>query len=131
MNPIPALALGLTLAATPLAAKPPLSEVPFITEGLIDTGIAYEISEVCDDIHARTLRGLGFLLSLERHALDIGYSRDEVDAYIDNKQEAERLEAIARARLADMGAVVGQPETYCDVGRREIAAGSQIGRLLR
>ncbi|PWG16621.1 DUF5333 domain-containing protein [Salibaculum griseiflavum] len=131
MNPIPALALGLTLSATPLAAKPPLSEVPFITEGLIDTGIAYEISEVCDDIHARMLRGLGFLLSLERHALDIGYSRDEVDAYIDNKQEAERLEAIARARLADMGAVVGQPETYCDVGRREIAAGSQIGRLLR
>lgn len=131
MNPVPALALGLTLVATPLAAKPPLSEVPRITEGLINTGIAYEISEVCDTIRARTLRGLGFLLSLERHALEIGYSRDEVDAYIDDKQEADRLEAIARARLADMGAVDGEPETYCDVGRREIVAGSQIGRLLR
>jgi hypothetical protein len=30
-----------------------------------------------------------------------------------------------------MGAVVGQPESYCVVGRQEIALESQVGKLLR
>jgi hypothetical protein len=130
-RPGAALALILTLAAAPVAAKPALSEVDKITEGLIATGIAYEISEVCADLSPRRLRGFGFLMSLRRHALDLGYSRAEVDAYIDNGAEADRLESIARTRLAEKGAVEGDPATYCRVGRREMAADSRIGRLLR
>jgi len=124
-------ALCLVLAATPLAARPPLGEVSAVTEGLIATGIAYEISEVCEELSPRRLRGVGFLLSLRQHALELGYSRDEVDAFINNDAEADRLESLARARLAEMGAVEGQPETYCRVGLQEMAADSQIGRLLR
>ena len=130
-RPGAALALVLALAAAQVAAKPPLSEVDKITEGLIATGIAYEISEVCADLSPRRLRGVGFLMSLRRYALDLGFSRAEVDAYIDNDAEADRLESIARTRLAAMGAIEGDPETYCRVGRREMAADSQIGRLLR
>lgn len=131
LRPVSALALSLALVATPLAARPPLSEVSKVTEGLIATGIAHEISEVCPSLQARRLRGFGFLMSLRQHARSLGYSRDEVDAYVDNDAEADRLEGIARARLAEMGAVKGQPGTYCRVGRREMAADSQIGRLLR
>ena len=51
-------------------------------------------------------------------------------AYIDDRAEKARLEAIARERAVAMGVVEGEPETYCAVGRSEIARGSQVGRYL-
>lgn len=126
-----ALAFSLSVVATGAAALGPLKDVARISEGLIATGIAVEISDVCEDLSPRLLRGIAFLNSLKSHASDLGYSDAEIDAYVNDKAEEARLEAIARARLAGKGAVAGQPETYCAVGRAEIAAGSQIGRLLR
>ena len=76
------------------------------------------------------MQGLGFLLSLQAHARSPGFSQEEVTAYIENKAEKARLEAIALDRAIAMGVVVGEPETYCAVGRNEIARGSQIGRYL-
>jgi hypothetical protein len=123
-------ALCLVPAALPAQELPPLGQVESVTEGLIQTAIAYEIGKVCDGIDGRRLAGIAFLWSLESEARRLGYSRDEIEAFIDDDAEKDRLEGIARERLAAKGAVEGQPETYCEVGRAEIAAGSQIGRLL-
>jgi Family of unknown function (DUF5333) len=68
---------------------------------------------------------------LKSYALDQGYSRDEVEAFIKNKDQKNRLKAEAAAYLAEAGAVEGDPESYCKVGRDEIAKGSLIGELLR
>lgn len=129
------IALALTCvavaAAGNLSAKPALRDQPQITEGLIAVGIAYEISQVCDSIRARTLRGIGVLNGLKQTARSLGYSNAEIDAFTDDSAEQDRLETIARARLAAKGAEAGRPETYCAVGRAEIAAGTAIGRLLR
>lgn len=128
----PAIAVLLALVwAAPVAAEiPPIGRVERITEGLIDTAIAYEIDRRCDSLEGRRLAGLAFLWSLEAHARSLGFSRAEIEAYIDNREEKARLEAIARERLRNMGAVEGEWESYCAVGRAEIARGSQIGRLL-
>ncbi|HVG48547.1 MAG TPA: DUF5333 domain-containing protein [Rubellimicrobium sp.] len=129
----PLLALAL-LCGTPaaLAAQdlPPLGEVPVITEGLINTAIAYELDRKCDELEGRRLQGIAFLWSLESEARRLGYSRQEIQAFIDNEAEKDRLEAIARERLRGMGAVEGQWDTYCAVGRAEIAKDSPIGALL-
>lgn len=122
--------LTVTLAGAS-SAKPALKDVAEISEGLIAVAIAYEIGEVCDDITARKLKGISVLFGLKRTASDLGYSSAEIDAYIDDKVEQKRLEGVARARLADMGAAVGQPATYCALGRAEIAKNSAIGVLLR
>ena len=110
--------------------RPPLGEVRAITEGLIETAIAYEIDEVCEALDGRRLQGIALLWSLNSEARRLGYSQDEIRAFIDDDAEKDRLEAIARERLRGMGAVAGQAQTYCAVGRAEIARGSQIGRLL-
>jgi len=125
------LCLGAVTLAGSLSAKPALREVAHVRDGIINVGIAYEISEVCPSLSARLFRGLGFLNDLKRHARGLGYSNSEIDAYVDDKSEKNRLEAIARERLASMGAIVGEPQTYCVVGRAEKASGSDIGRLLR
>ena len=126
------LTLGLTLGALPARANEvPLKDVAYVSEGIIATGIAYEIGRVCPSLTARVLTGVFFLYELQSYAYDLGYSKAEVDGYINDKDEKARLEAVARARLAEMGAILDQPETYCAVGRQEIALESQIGKLLR
>ncbi len=132
MEKILILTLGLTFAAIPARANEvPLSNVAYVSEGIIATGIAYEIGRVCPSLTARVLAGVFFLYDLQSHAYDLGYSKAEVDGFINDKEEKARLEATARDRLAAMGAVVGQPESYCVVGRQEIALESQVGKLLR
>ncbi|NAZ35807.1 DUF5333 domain-containing protein [Rubellimicrobium sp. CFH 75288] len=127
-----AVGLFATLAAPVSAAAevPAIGQVEYITEGLIDTAIAYEIGRVCDSLEGRRLQGLAFLWSLEGHARRLGFSNEEIQAYIRNREEKARLEGIARARLRAMGAVEGQAETYCAVGRAEMEKGSRIGGLL-
>jgi hypothetical protein len=125
------LILGFAVLAGTTAANQPLRDVTRVTEGLIAAGIAYEIGEVCNSLDARIVQGLVFLNGIKAHAQSLGYSSDEIDAYVNDRAEKDRLEAMARGRLADLGAVEGQADTYCAVGRDQIAAGTQIGHLLR
>lgn len=114
-----------------LSAQSALRDEPAVRDGIIDVGIAYEISQNCDSIRARTFRGIGFLQSLRGTARDLGYTDAEIDAYIDDRAEQRRLEDIARAQLAALGAVTDDPASYCAVGQAQIAANSRIGWLLR
>ena len=126
-----ALVLGFAVLAGTSAARPALQDDAVLTEGLINTAIAYEIGRKCDRLDARILRGINFLYGLKAHAESLGYSTSEIEAYVDDDAEKERLEAIARQRLRDLGGVPGEWESYCLVGEGQIAAGTQIGRLLR
>ncbi|HEV8034324.1 DUF5333 family protein, partial [Yoonia sp.] len=65
------------------------------------------------------------------HASSLGFSDDEIDAYINDDAEKDRLEGIARAQLAGLGAVADDPDSYCAVGRAQIAANTRVGWLLR
>jgi len=115
----------------PAAAQQSISDIGEVREGLIAVGIAYEISEVCSAIDARVLRGVTYLNQLRGIARDRGFSRDEVEAYIDDRAERDRLEGVVRRRLAAMGAVPGDAASHCAVGRQEIAQGTVIGHFLR
>lgn len=126
-----ALALATVMAAGSLSAQTALKDVPHVRDGIIYVGMAYEISRQCDDIRARTFRGLGFLNSLKNHARNLGYSEAEIDAYVNDKAEEQRLEQIARQQLADLGVVPGDAASYCAVGRAQIAAKTRVGWLLR
>jgi len=126
------IALAL-LVAQPLRADQwdALRADPVISEGLIRFAIARHIHNRCEDISARQLRAFGYITSLVNMAEDMGYSRSEIRAYVDDEAEQDRVRALADERLAARGASPEQMDGYCTVGREEIAAGSEIGRLLR
>ncbi len=125
--PLAALLLAPVVAQAQAAS---IAEVPEITEGLIATAIAYEIGRVCGPVDGRRLQGIAFLLSLQSRARSLGFSQEEIDAYVEDEAEKARLEGIARERLTALGAVEGDEESFCAVGRTEMARGSQVGRLL-
>ncbi len=100
--------------------------------GLLAITIGRHIETTCPTIERRSLAANAFLLGLATHAMSLGYSRDEVTAYVENDADQERYVSLARTYFSQRG-VNGEDdvEGACRVGRDEIAAGSPIGRLLR
>ena len=128
---ISAIALACIISAGAASAQTALKDVAHVRDGIIDVGMAYELSEHCDSIRARLFRGLGFLQSLKSHASELGFTDEEIDEYVNDRNEKKRLEAIARAKLVTLGVVEGEEASYCAVGRAQIAANTRVGWLLR
>lgn len=125
------LILTLTLLASPAFALDPINREPHINESLIAGRVGDVIRNTCPTISARMVVVYTKLRELERYARDEGYSEADFKAFTGNGAEKERMKAEAQAYLAAAGAVEGDVESYCKVGRDEIAKGSLIGELLR
>jgi hypothetical protein len=128
---VSAIALVCVIGAGSASAQTALKDVAHVRDGIVHVGMAYELSERCDSLRARLFRGLGFLQSLKAHAANLGYSDQEIDDYVNDRDEKKRLEAIARAQLLALGVVEGEEASYCAVGRAQIAANTRVGWLLR
>ncbi len=126
-----AVSIASVTFAGSMSAQAALKDEPSVRDGIIFVGMAYEISEQCDSIRARTWRGIGYLQSLKNRATELGYSDAEIEAYIDDRDEQRRLERIARQQLAAIGVVEGDEASYCAAGRAQIAANTRVGWLLR
>lgn len=116
--------------ATTALANPPLREVKQINDGLLYVGLADEIRKTCDGISGRMFKGIGRLRSIHRLALDMGYSKGEIEAFVDNRAEKNRLKALGKTYLKANGASQSDPLSMCALGRKEIAKQSEIGTLL-
>lgn len=108
-----------------------LRDDPEIHSGLTVISVGREIQDVCDDISPRMLRALNFAERLVDRAEELGVTRREVDAYIDDRTEQSRYRAVMQDWFAARGVDHDDQAAVCRVGRDEITAGSPIGRLLR
>lgn len=130
MKTLRILALSM-LMATPALALEPLSSEKHINDSLRAGRIGDVIRKTCPTIDARMFVVWAKIEDLKSYALSKGYSRAEVEAFLKDRKEKNRLKAEAEVWLKEAGAVEGQPDTYCQVGREEIAKKSLIGSLLR
>lgn len=126
-----ALPLILSFVAAPAFALEPINKDTHIHDTLLQGFIGDAIDDNCDTISARKMRALSELLSLKDYALEKGYSRDEVKAFVSDKTEKAKGKAEAAAWLKKKGAEPGKADAYCAIGEEEIAKGSLIGQLLR
>lgn len=120
----------LTLAA-PALAREPLGEDPHIVNSLMSGRVADVIRNECSSISAKMFVVMGKLNDLETYARGKGYTEAEVKAFLKDKTEKDRIKAMATDYLAKAGAKPGDAESYCKVGRDEIAKGTLAGSLLR
>jgi hypothetical protein len=127
------LSLVFAFGATASMAKalPPLSQQSEINEGLLAVGIADEIRKQCASISPRYVKVLTFMSSLEDKARDLGYTDQQIKAYVTSKAEKAKMRAKGEAYLVDAGVKKGDAESYCTVGREEVAKRSLIGSFLR
>lgn len=130
-NLILSLCLATVMGASPVLALEPLNTNARINDALIAGRVGDLIRKTCPSITARMFTVLQELNALEDYAREAGYSEAEVKAYLKDTAEKARIKALANQYLADAGAVEGDEETFCVVGRNEIANGTLAGKLLR
>lgn len=115
----------------PALAKPPLRDVPAIDDALLSVGLAHTIRKECDQISARKVKAMLFLMDLQKQARDLGYSPEEIKAYHDSDAEKDRMRARGAQWLRARGETPGPGVDWCRIGREEIDKGSQIGSFLK
>lgn len=108
-----------------------LRDDPEIHQGLTVIAVGRHIQNVCDDISPRLMRALGFAEGLGDRGLELGVSRSDIYAFIDDRTEQQRYREVMHGWFAARGVSHGDAEAVCRIGRDEITSGSQIGRLLR
>lgn len=132
---VPMMALAATslgpMTATPAMAKPPLRNVAEIDDNMLWVALAIEISDRCDSIAPRTLKGLAFLSDLQGRAKSLGYSSDEIKAYVKSGEEKARIRARGESYVRAKGLDPKNNQDLCTLGRDEMSKSSQIGVLLR
>lgn len=125
------LTLVAVLAAAPALALEPLNKDVRVTDSLVAVRVGDTIRNTCPSISAKMFTVLAKWNELKAYLRDKGYTEDEVEAFRKNKVEKARIKALAADYLAKAGAVEGDVESYCKVGRDEIAQGTLAGSLLR
>lgn len=126
-----ALALALIAAApAPAAALEPLSQERYINDRLIAARIADRIRRNCDSLDARIIYAYSQARALKRYAEKKGYSEAEIETFLDSEADRARIYAVAEDYLTRQGAREGDGESFCRIGRAEIAAGTVTGSLL-
>lgn len=117
----PALAGGLV----------PLRDNQSIVDRLVQGRMADVIRKTCPTIEARMFVAIAEVNRLKSDARRAGYSSRAIRAFIDDPEERKSISNKADSLLRMKGAVRGDVQSYCSVGRAEIANGGLIGRLLR
>ncbi len=116
--------------AAPAVALEPLSQERYINDRLVAARVADRIRRECDSIDARMVYAWSQLRALINYAKDKGYSQAQIDAFMDSKPDKKRIYSIAETYLAQQGARDGNAESFCAVGRNEIAMRTVTGSLL-
>ena len=109
----------------------PLRANQQLTDGWVVISVGNDIRQACDRISARLLRAFSYPPALETMATQLGYTRAQIEEFVDDRAEKDRVDALALTYLTVRGVTPSDPESYCTVGRDEINADSEIGRLLR
>lgn len=128
---ITAVFLMFAVANGPVSAANPLRNDETVFDGLMAVASADEIQKNCPTISPRLIRAFFFMKSLERHANRLGFSTEDIEAYVNDKDEQDVMRTATWNYLGSVGVAQDQPETFCEAGRNEITRKSQIGVLLR
>jgi hypothetical protein len=120
-----------TLTTGMALAKTPLPKENHINYSLMAGVVADNIRKTCPSISARMFVAWSKLNALKSYAISKGYTEPEVRAFLKDPKEKARVKGLAADYLKAHGAVEGDPESYCAVGREEIAKKSLIGQMLR
>lgn len=130
MKKLIAITLTAATLAAPALALEPLAQERYVNDRLIAARVADRVRRECPSINARIVYAWSQARALKRYAENKGYSSSEIDAFLDSKQDKARIYAAAEDYLTRNGARKGDAESFCRIGRNEIASKSVAGSLL-
>lgn len=134
MKPTKILKLALILAtlgtAAPALAQGNMAEDKYINDRLVAARVADRIRRECPSIDLRVVAAWSQARALQSYARKQGNGDGAIDAYLDDRAVKDRIYGIAETYLAQQGAKAGDAESFCRIGRDEIAKKTVSGSLL-
>ncbi len=131
MISLAALTLTLGVASVGASGQSGLHNETEINDKLLIVSLADKINRGCGSIGARYWAARRFVNDLKAEAEARGYSQNEVDTYIENKENRAAMRKRRDAYFVSKGASSTDPASLCVFGHAEIQKQSQIGVLLR
>ena len=103
-----------------------------ISRGLLNAQILALITRECDSLEPppRLIRN-AYFLGLYNQARRLGFSRAQIEAFVEDEAEQARVEQEARSYIRSTGADPDNAQSVCALGRAEMRARTEIGRRLR
>ncbi|RXV62146.1 hypothetical protein C6W92_11620 [Roseovarius sp. A46] len=124
------LAALAVAAMVPAASAASLAQETDINDALFEIAVANEIRKECDSISPRIFTAIGRMNALKAEARRRGYSNAEIDAYVNDKAEKQKMRARRNEYIRAQGAVPDDGPSLCALGESEISKQSRIGALL-
>lgn len=102
-----------------------------IYNGLYFAALVYEIGRRCDELRGpNRLARTTYFLGLYNQARRLGFSRAQIEGFVEDEAERARVDALVRNYVESRGARMDDPASICALGRAEMAAGTAVGRRL-
>ncbi len=136
------LALAIALPSGAVVAAEPrdmtqeevnqtLRSTPEIYNRLYVAALVNEIVKRCEDLSGpNRLARTTYFLGIYNEARRMGFSRAQIEGFVEDADERARMEALVRTYVESKGARLDDPASICTLGRAEMAAGSAIGTRL-
>jgi len=132
-GPLATLVLGLSVIglAARAESRPDLVTEEHINRSLLSAAISVGIARACPTMEVRQIYGLFKALELRNYARRLGYSDEEIEAFVESSEQQDRMKDWAIRYMTQQGVELDNNDTYCALGKYEIERKSLTGRLLR
>lgn len=124
-----AIAVTFALLASTAQAKPPLIQVNELVQPLVEARAANVVRKGCEAYSVNVIRAYRDANALKNRAVKMGYSKSEVDAFIDDKVAKAHVKTRADALLAELG-YRGDSASLCAAGDRLVQWSAVANRLI-
>jgi hypothetical protein len=134
-----AVALSLALAQPGAADAMPQADVNAalrgnadIYNGLFTAGLIKHIVDTCPDVQGPSrLARVSYFLGLYNQARKLGFDRAQIEAFVEDEAEQERLRGLVKAHLAKQGVEPDDMTSVCTYARAQMAERTILGTRLR
>jgi len=103
-----------------------------VYNGLFTAALIKHIVDSCPDLQGpNRLQRVTFFMGLYNRARGMGFTRDQIEAFVDDETEQERLKGVVDGFLTQAGVDPSNTQAVCTYARAEMADRSALGRRLR
>lgn len=103
-----------------------------IYNGLFTAALIKHIVDTCQDLQGpNRLQRVTFFMGLYNQARGMGFTRAQIEAFVDDKTEQQRLQGVVDGFLTQAGVDPSNTQAVCTYARAEMADRSALGRRLR
>lgn len=103
-----------------------------VYNGLFTAGLIKHIVDTCPEVQGpNRMSRVTYFMGLYNQARRLGFSRAQIEAFVDDKVEQDRLRDLVKAHLKRQGVDPDSQEAVCTYARAQMAEGTILGTRLR